>query len=212
MATRKLLKTNPRALDLFSGAGGLTCGLKRGGVRVLAAVDNDALSNETYRMNHPEVKLIEEDIHKVSVAGLRRSLRLRKGRLELLAGCPPCQAFSTLRNLNGKHQVRDGSKDLIFEFMRFVRGLMPQAVMLENVPRLVKDRRLREVKWELEKLGYSAKCEVLDAADYAVPQRRRRMILIATRWSEADFADPARCRRYVKDVIRGLSQRKRNDP
>ncbi len=178
---------------------------------MLAAVDNDRLAVETYRMNHPEVKLLETDIHDLTVTRLKRRLRLRRGALDLLAGCPPCQGFSTLRNLNGKRHVRDGSKDLIFQFMRFVRGLLPQAVMLENVPRLYKDRRLREVRRELEDLGYSVVCRVLDAAEYAVPQRRRRMILIALRWAEAEFAPRARCRRYVRDAIAGLSKRKVRD-
>ena len=204
-------KDQPRAVDLFSGAGGLTCGLKRAGFSVVAAVDNDGVAAESYRMNHPEVNLIQRDIHDVRVAELKRSLNLKRGALELLAGCPPCQAFSNLRSRNGKYRVRDNAKDLIFQFMKFVRGLLPKAVMLENVPGLKKDRRIRQAKQELEDLGYDVICDVLNAANYGVPQRRRRMILIAIRRADAAFGPEARCERLVEDAIRGLSKRERRD-
>lgn len=89
------------AVDLFSGCGGLTLGLKKAGFRVLGAVDGDALSMETHRANHPEVTTWQIDIRKLAASEMKCRLRLRPGQLDLLAGCPPCQGFSTMRTLNG---------------------------------------------------------------------------------------------------------------
>ena len=93
-----------------------------------------------------------------------------------------------MTTLNGRRDTNDFRNDLVFEFVRLVRGLLPKAVMLENVPGLAKDGRLEKVVEELEVMGYRCNWEVLDAADYGVPQRRRRSILVAGR---AD--DPRAC-------------------
>ena len=200
----RILDAMPRAIDLFCGCGGLTLGLKKAGFNVVAAVDSDSLSVETYKANHPDVRVWETDIRKLSVRQVMRILRLRSGALDLLAGCPPCQGFSTMRTLNGKKRTRDKRNDLVFDFMRFVRVLKPKAIMLENVPGLAKDFRLRRVCKQLQSLGYAFKVEVLNAADYGVPQRRRRMILIASRKFEPEFAPVARRKRTVRDAISGL--------
>ncbi len=171
----------PTAVDLFSGAGGLTLGLRRARFRVLGAVEVDPLAAETYRSNFTSVHLWEMDIRRLSVARVMRELALHPGSLDLLAGCPPCQGFSTLRSLNGHRSVVDDRNDLVLQFERFVRGLRPRAVMLENVPGLATDRRLTGLVSTLEAMGYSVTTSVLDASRYGVPQRRRRMILVAGR-------------------------------
>src|SRR5207253_633397 len=111
--------------------------------RVVGAVDSDALAVETYRANHSEVRVWKTDIRRLAVSDLMGRLRLTKGRLDLLAGCPPCQGFSSVRTLNGKRRIRCKANDLIFEFLRFVRVLLPKAIMLENVPGLASNWRLR---------------------------------------------------------------------
>src|SRR5713226_9368568 len=93
-------RRKPTAIDLFSGCGGLTLGLKQAGFRVLAGVEIDPLAAATYRLNHTEVTLWEQDICALSIETVKRKLGLRKGELELLAGCPPCQGFSSVRTLN----------------------------------------------------------------------------------------------------------------
>src|SRR6516162_9528544 len=115
----------PRAVDLISGCGGLTEGLKNAGFRVIGAVEISVLAAETYAMNHPAVKLWNEDIKIITAKSVLKRLRLKPGRLELLAGCPPCQGFSRMRNLNGRYRVHEKANDLIFEFLRFVRVLRP---------------------------------------------------------------------------------------
>ena len=92
----------PTAIDLFCGCGGLTLGLKQAGFNVIGAVDVEPLAVETYKVNHPEVHVWGKDICSLSVRSVKRKLGLKKGELDLLAGCPPCQGFSTMRTLNGR--------------------------------------------------------------------------------------------------------------
>ncbi len=199
MATKK-----PKAIDLFCGCGGLTLGLKQAGFEVIGAIDNDSLAIETYKVNHPEVLVWERDIQGLTVGWVKRKLGLRKGELDLLAGCPPCQGFSTMRTLNGGYEISDERNDLIFEFLRFVKELAPKAVMMENVPGLQKDKRFKKLCRKLDDLGYTVNHDVLDAADYGVPQRRRRLILLAGVNGEIGFAQKARCERTVLDAIGDL--------
>ena len=118
---------DPTALDLFSGCGGLTLGLKRGGFKVLGAVDIDPLSAEAYRANHDDVMVWEVDIRDLDPAHVQSSLDLQAGDLDLLAGCPPCQGFSTMRTLNGALSIDDPRNDLLLEVLRFVDALRPKA-------------------------------------------------------------------------------------
>ena len=122
------------AIDLFSGCGGLTLGLKLGGFNVIGAVDIDPLSMETYQANHEDVTVWEEDIRNLDPTKILSTLNLEPGELDLLAGCPPCQGFSTMRTLNGSLQIDDPRNDLLLEVLRFIDALRPKAVMIENVP------------------------------------------------------------------------------
>lgn len=197
------------AIDLFCGAGGLTVGLKAAGFNVLAGIELDNVAAETYRMNHPGHKLYEKDIREVTPERILADLGLNKGELSLLAGCPPCQGFSTHRTRNRGISVEDDRNDLVFEFVRFVEGLLPKTVMMENVPGLYKDSRMVKVKKRLQLLGYQFDentIAVRDAADYGVPQRRRRMIMMASRFGTIDVAPKVEKRRVVKDFIANLDK------
>lgn len=194
----------PKAIDLFSGCGGLTLGLKRAGFAVIGAVEICELAVKTYRMNHPEVAVWHDDIRSLPVGRMKRTLGIRKHELDLLAGCPPCQGFSTIRTRNGKRRPRDSRNDLLFEFLRFVEGLQPKAVMFENVPGLRRTTRMKEFCKRLRHLGYDITCDILDAADYGVPQRRRRLILLAGRNGGISFAPRFEQRRTVREAIGGL--------
>lgn len=171
----------PTAIDLFSGCGGLSVGLKHAGFKVVCAVEIDPKAQETYSLNHPAVRLVPSDIRKVRVLPLMRELGLKKGQLDLLAGCPPCQGFSRIRTRNKCSADTDARNDLIFEFLRLIRGFRPKAVMLENVPALKDDSRF-EIFWaEMQRMGYRGEPEIQDAAKFGVPQRRRRLIYLAVR-------------------------------
>lgn len=172
------------AIDLFCGAGGLTAGLQQAGFKVISAIEVLPLAAETYAKNHPEVHMVPRDIKKVNPTELMKSLGLKKGELDLVAGCPPCQGFSSLRTRNKSSSVFDARNDLVIEFLRFVKAFFPKTVMMENVPALAKDCRIHTVLKSLKKLGYHVNdktVQVQDASDFGVPQRRRRMILLASR-------------------------------
>jgi DNA (cytosine-5)-methyltransferase 1 len=172
------------AVDLFSGAGGLTLGLKQAGFKVLAGVELARMPASTYQLNHPDVLCLNKDIRDVSGDELLDTIGLDQGGLDLLAGCPPCQGFSTLRTRKKSVSVEDDRNDLLFEFLRIVEALLPKAIMMENVPALAKDVRIEKFLSRLSSLGYQVGCNsvrVEDASDFGVPQRRRRMILIATK-------------------------------
>jgi|SRR3990172_3048513 len=207
MTKRKLA-----AIDLFSGCGGLTLGLKQAGFRVIAAIEIDPLAVETYKKNHPRVRVWEKDIRVLAASLVMEELGLKCGELDLLAGCPPCQGFSAITTLNGCRRRSDPRNNLIFEFLRFVRIMRPKAIMMENVPGLVKDRRLKRLNRSLEKLGYKSNAAVLDAADYGVPQRRRRFILMGCPDLAPKFARRGRKAVTVRRAIEKLGPRARRDP
>lgn len=192
------------AVDLFCGCGGLTLGLKRAGFRVLGAVDIDPLCVKTYKANHPEVQVWEKDIRDLDPSDFAAALQLHTARLDLLAGGPPCQGFSTLRTLNGAVRVEDPRNDLLFEFLRFVEALLPRAVILENVPGLAKNPRFTAFCKRMDEIGYIGGHRILNAADYGVPQRRRRLIYLAGYHVAVPFAPPARRLKTVRDCIGGL--------
>lgn len=201
------------AIDLFSGCGGLTVGLKSAGFRVLGAVDIDPLSVMTYQANHPEIMLWEKDIRVFDPRELLSSLNLEKGKLDLLAGCPPCQGFSKIRTLNGSIRVDDPRNDLLFEFSRFVEVIRPRAVMMENVPGLAADSNFIAFKQRLKNLGYEGDHDILNTADYDVPQRRRRLIYLAGLGNKIPFALQNKNRVTVQETIGNLPKAgKSGDP
>src|SRR6266511_2078953 len=173
-------KHKPTAVDLFCGAGGLTEGLRQAGFKVVGAVDIDPLACRTYRQNHPDVKVWERDLSSVNGTVLMGDLDLRRGELDLLAACPPCQGFSTLRTINGSRSNRDPRNQLIYHVLRVIRSTRPKSVMLENVPKLRRSRQFTHFRRSLVSMGYKVRWAVLNALDYGVPQRRRRLVLIAS--------------------------------
>lgn len=194
------------AVDIFSGCGGLSLGLKEAGFAVAAAVEIDLKAQETYRLNHPSVRLFAQDIRELDPAEVLEATGLKPGELDLLAGCPPCQGFSRLRTKNKRTSVRDDRNNLVTEFLRFIMVMKPKTVMLENVPALAKDTRFQKMRRQLHALGYQTVVQVLDAADYAVPQRRKRLIMLASNVHTPEIADKARRRITVRDALNGLSE------
>lgn len=192
------------AIDLFSGCGGLSCGLKEAGFRVVAAVEIDTKAQTTYKLNHPDVQLYGQDIRKLEPAAVLKDLGLQSGELDLLAGCPPCQGFSRLRTKNQKTSVKDDRNNLVADFLRFVKVMNPKTIMLENVPALAKDGRFTHMRNQLGEFGYKIVVHVLDAADYHVPQRRKRLIMLASRVHEPMIAPKAGNRVTVRHAFAGV--------
>lgn len=193
------------AIDLFSGCGGLSQGLRDAGYRVLAAVEIDTKACETYRANHRDVELLAGDIRHISAAKLMRCTGLKRGELDLLAGCPPCQGFSTLRARNGQSAAADPRNDLVDEFARLAIALRPKMIMMENVPALARYEKFINFVERLSANGYQVISKVLDVSDFGVPQRRKRLILSASRIGQPLLAAEAAVRITVRDAIGGLS-------
>lgn len=202
----KVKRQQPTALDLFAGAGGLTVGLQRAGFRVAAAIEIDDLAADTYTLNHPEVELFRADIRSLSPRDVARQAGLKEGSLDLVAGCPPCQGFSTLRTMNGSRHVEDLRNSLVLDYVRFVRELRPKALLMENVPGLLLEPAMAIALDEIEELGYpvAQAARVLDAADFGVPQRRRRLVMVAMEGKRVRFAPRRKTRRTVADAIADL--------
>lgn len=165
------------ALDLFAGAGGATAGLKAAGFRIVAAFENDPSSIRSYVSNHPEVWVFPFDLAHLNPSVVMAMLGLRSGEVDLLTACPPCQGFSTL----GNKTEEDSRNDLVRTAWEFARVFRPSAVLMENVPGLRKDYRFTLLRKRLRAIGYGVRHYIEDAADFGVPQRRRRLILLAVK-------------------------------
>lgn len=208
-ATRRRRLT---AIDLFAGCGGLSLGLKRAGFDVLAAIELDEKAADVYARNHLKAKVIVKDICEVSSRSLLKLTALKKRELDLLAGCPPCQGFSRLPRRNGRLK-RDPRNTLLEEFTRHVVGMLPKAVLFENVPAVKRSTRFRRMVATLKSLGYDVRYKVLNAHEFGVPQRRRRLILIASRIGEVSLPVGDAAGGTVRSVIGGLGSPKHSkDP
>lgn len=195
------------AIDLFCGAGGLTQGLKEAGFRVIGAVEKEPVVAETYKLNHSGVHLWNTDIQNLKAEEIISTLGIEKGQLDLLAGCPPCQGFSSMRTKNGSSSVEDERNDLVFEMVRLIEELMPKAVMMENVPGLAKDPRMVKVLARLKSLGYHVDDETVqvhDISKYGVPQRRKRMILMTGLKKKIPFAQPDKEVKHVRHILENM--------
>ncbi len=197
------------AIDLFSGCGGLSEGLKQAGFKVIAGVEVDKNAAKAFRMNHSDTVLFEGDIRKIDPKTI---LKLLNGKpLHLLAGCPPCQGFSLLRKLNRKSAVRDERNSLIDEYYRFVEKLNPLTIMLENVPGIVEYTLFKGLIRKLKKLGYDIVYKVVNVADYSVPQRRKRLVLVGSKICKIDIAVGINTIITVKDTLFKLKKSSKND-
>ena len=180
------------AVDLFSGVGGLSLGLRLAGHDVVAPVDHDERSVTAHNLNMGEHAFVA-DLE--SPEGMRETWsRIRSlvgDDLDLLAGGPPCQGFSTA----GKALKDDPRNRLLWSFLEGVRVLRPRSVIMENVVALAQSRGrsyLNAVRSALEELGYKSDVAILHAEAYGVPQRRRRVVMIASRGTLPDWPRPWR--------------------
>jgi DNA (cytosine-5)-methyltransferase 1 len=166
------------AIDLFAGAGGLSEGFGMEGFQILAANDFDKNASETYKLNHPDVNFLDGPIQNITGQDLLKAAGIKKGKLDVLLGGPPCQAFSVYNHQRGFHDERSG---LFREYIRIVEALEPKIIVMENVTGMSsveKGRAIIEIHDSLEKLGYTVEHKILKAEDYGVPQERRRIIFL----------------------------------
>lgn len=164
-----------KAIDLFCGAGGLSTGLKKSGFRLCLGVDIDEKALKTYKCNLKRTKVLKEDIKKVTGEKITELTGINKRDNFLLAGCPPCQGFSSL----GKRDANDEKNELVYEYIRIINELEPSFILMENVPGMstgVGKEIFKNVVKELEE-NYHVEYATLNAADFGVPQIRKRLVL-----------------------------------
>ncbi len=169
-------------LDIFAGAGGLSIGLERAGFTVAAAAEWDKDACETYAAAHPAADLIEGDVAAMS-------FRAWRGHVEVLAGGPPCQPWSTGGKRLGSGDPRNGWPS----FLRALREIGPRAFLAENVAGLAAASRrghLQALLGELAALGFGVAWAIVNAADYGVPQKRSRLLIVGIRGGQFEFPAP----------------------
>jgi DNA (cytosine-5)-methyltransferase 1 len=176
MSTPKIV-----AVDLFCGAGGLTYGLRKAGIEVIAGIDIDIHSKYPYEKNN-KVPFFQKDICTISSEEIRNMYIGYEDSYKLLAGCAPCQPFSGYSN--GKDLSRDKKWPLLHEFARLIREILPEFVTMENVPQVVKHSVYEDFVENLVALGYSVHSQTVHCPDYGIPQSRKRHVLLASRVSE----------------------------
>lgn len=185
-----------KAIDLFCGAGGLSVGLKKSGFHICLGIDIDEAALKTYKHNFKKTKILKKDIKQVSGEEVTKLTGIKKHDNFLLAGCPPCQGFSSL----GKRDINDAKNGLVYEYVRLIYELEPTFILMENVPGMssgVGKDIFKSVVERLQKLYY-IQYDTLNAADYGVPQIRKRLVLHGIRKDVYENVLLRRNEKYIK--------------
>lgn len=203
---------SPTVLSAFTGAGGLDLGLEFAGFRTIASIEREESARKTIFVNRPHWNLLpEKDIAEVAKALTPRSIGLERGELGVLAGGPPCQPFSKASQwkVGMRRGLQDSRAKCLYAFLRLLELLLPRVLLIENVPGFVVgttsavsaiERALQRIN-RSNKTAYRLQFSVVDAADYGVPQHRRRAILIATRSGDPVVWPRMRARRTAMDAL-----------
>ncbi len=199
------MRYNPpiKVFDFFSGCGGSTKGFQQAGMEIVFALDNDPDSAETFKSNFSGTRLLDnaafesnsagtyflaKDIEDVPAEAIQPLIDACNGHAILFSGCAPCQPFT---KQNTRRRSDESLRLLLDEFRRFVEYYLPEFIFVENVPGLQKAQGEKGVFQRLLKtlneLCYNSTYEVVAAQDYGVPQRRRRLVLVASRLGPLRF-------------------------
>ncbi len=196
-----MVRVKINAVDLFCGAGGLTHGLKKAGINVCLGVDIDPACRYPYEENN-EADFLLKSVDDVNGEDLKQYFDV--SNYSLLAGCAPCQTFSTY---NQKACSSDKRWWLLLQFGRLVEETSPDFVTMENVPGLKDQDVFEKFVTNLKKNGYKTWFDVIDSSLYGLPQRRRRLVLLASRLGDIRMLSPEEFGakpQKVEDVIGGL--------
>ena len=179
-----------KSVDLFAGAGGLSCGLKQSGFFPILANELVPQYAETYQINHQDTQMIVGDVRQVCEINIKKLLGAKEGEIDLVAGGPPCQGFS----INAPIRTLDDERNHLFkDFLRVVASLKPKAVLIENVPGIIslgKGTVVKQIYAELEAMGYKVGHRILFAGHYGVPQMRFRTVFIAIKKYKGEILFP----------------------
>ncbi|ASB51185.1 DNA (cytosine-5-)-methyltransferase [Alkalitalea saponilacus] len=198
---------NISAIDLFCGVGGLSYGLKKSGIQVQAGIDIDKTCEFAYSTNC-KADFIHESVDKIKGETLNEIFGNKS--FKLLAGCAPCQPFSSYTYKSDKK--KDNRWQLLYEFSRLIKETKPDFVTMENVPTLLNFKAapvFNDFVKELQKNAYYVWYEVVFAPDYGIPQKRRRLVLLASKHGEISLIPPTHTKENyitVKDAIGHLEK------
>ncbi len=186
------------AIDLFCGAGGLSEGLRQAGFDTRVGVDFDKNAIETYKANHPEAETILDDI--ANVTGKQLMTLARSEDIDLIAGGPSCQGFST----HGK-RIQDDPRNFLFKhFVRLVDEVRPKMFLMENVKGMLtysKGLFRQRIEEAFQEIGYRTAFTVVCTADFGVPQLRHRVLFIGTRIDEIALSFPSKTHGNLKEGL-----------
>jgi len=181
--------TTLACIDLFCGAGGLTHGLTSEGISVVAGIDVDPACRHPFESNNG-ARFIKEDVSQSKPAKLQTLFG--HADIRILAGCAPCQPFSTYTQRYDTG--RNPRWALLYDFARLAKGVRPDIVTMENVPTIKKHEVYGDFVAALRKLGYKVWYDVVDCSSYGLPQRRRRMVLLASRLGPIELIESTHAR------------------
>ena len=204
MTQIKIKNKKIKVIDLFCGIGGLTHGLIKEGLDVVAGIDNDSTCKFGYEYNN-KTRFIGENILKVTAEQINDLFGAKNGTIRVLAGCAPCQPFS---RLNPKRVTKKQLQPLE-KFAQLIQETLPDIVSMENVSGLADTKKYPIFKNfinTLERNGYNYKYEVVDVSEYGVPQRRKRLVLLASKFGEIELVTRTHKNKKVtvRDVIRNI--------
>lgn len=188
------------AVDLFCGAGGLTAGLLKSGIQVKVGYDIEPTCQYAYEFNN-QVSFIKQDIANITSNEVKAWFS--KNSIRLLAGCAPCQPFSTYSQ--GRKASLSEKYPLLYHFARLIDEIRPEFVTMENVPDVVKFPVYDDFVNQLLSLGYMVFAQKVDCTQYGIPQTRKRHVLLASRIGNVELLKPTHTRLCtVRDTIADL--------
>lgn len=172
----------PTVIDLFAGVGGLSLGFEIAGFNVVLANEYDESIAKAYELNHPNTKMIVEDITNLPI---EKTFQEYRRKVDVIIGGPPCQGFSQ----KGQRKTINDERNFLFKyFVAVVDFVRPRYFVMENVPNLLTAENgyfKEEIIDLFEGLGYTLSTDTLNAADYGVPQNRRRAVIIGKQGESA---------------------------
>lgn len=190
-----------RGVDLFCGAGGLTRGLEKAGIEIAFGVDVDPACEFPFSANN-KAKFVLKSVEKLSTPDF--SAAFDGSSVSLLAGCAPCQPFSTYSRVWAC--PTDERWNLLHQFSRLVGKLLPDLVTMENVPRLAEQTVFEDFVKALERRRYHVFYKVVNCADYGVPQSRQRLVLLASKFGPIELIKPTRSPKKYKTVRKAIEK------
>lgn len=186
------------AIDLFCGIGGLTKGLTLAGINVVAGFDIDESCKFAYERNNNS-RFIDKDVSKITPEEVNQ-LFPEQSKIKMIVGCAPCQPFSRYSLRYRKDGRTDNKWKLLYSFSRIVNECAPEIVSMENVPSLENEQVFRDFVQQLKSMGYYVEWKIVYCPDYGVPQKRKRLVLLASRLGEIHLIPPLYNKEEYKTV------------